>query len=421
MRSVWVSLIAAGIIFAACAVGTVAGTTLGTDWTQRPSSDDSPFQGVQISDDGGTVFAGGNQMLVRSWSSNSHYGGRSGYVAAMSADGNYAVSALGRSVTLLNNKGEPLWERILPAPARAVAISRDGTIIAAADEKGYYCTYARNGDFYGRATDDPVKRLAISRNGDLIAATTEGGLRLFDGALNVKWADNKSGSIDTYLVISADGSTVITAGEKRLSSHTATGKLNWMNEVTKDTIIDLACSEDCSAIIVGGQDSTATAIDQYGKTHWTYSTASKWVQSLGVSRDASVIAVGANDGTVYVLDHGGSLIIKRKLGGILQPRSLAVSRDGKRIAVSDQYQLNGLVVLGDTTPEGMVTYTATPLNPFSGYTTAPTRTPVVSPVLTLAPTETPLPAPTTPKSSPAPFGAVLALAGIAVILIKMRE
>ncbi|WP_321506764.1 WD40 repeat domain-containing protein [uncultured Methanoregula sp.] len=421
MKSVWVQLIAAGIVFAACAIGTAAGTSLGSDWTERPVSDDSPFSGVQISADGGTVFAGGNHMLVRSWDGKSHFGGQSGIIAAMSPDGNYVVTALGRSVTLLNNKGEPLWERILPATARAVAISRDGTLIVAADEKGYYSSWARNGDFYGRVTDDPAKKIAISRTGDLVVATTEGGLRFYDGALNVKWADNRSGSIDTYIAISSDGSTVITAGGTRLSSHTSNGTLNWMNDVTKDTIIDMACSEDGSAIIVGGQDNAVTAIDRYGKTHWTYSTGSKWANSVGVSTDASVIAVGASDGTVYVLDHGGSLLAKRSTGGIIQPRSLAVSRDGTRIVVSDQYRLNGLEVIGNTAPEGLVTYTSTPLNPVSRYTTE-TTIPTVNPVLTLTTTgQTPVTPAATQKSPTGLFVVILAVAGIALVMARGKR
>ncbi|MFA4861030.1 WD40 repeat domain-containing protein [Methanoregula sp.] len=424
MRVVWIQLIAAGIIFAACAVGTAAGTSIGTDWTERPPTD-SPFSGVQISVDGGTVFAGGNQMLVRTWDDKSHYGGRSGFIAMMSPDGNYVIAAAGETITLLNNKGEPLWTRTMGYPVCAVAVSRDGTIIISADDKGNYVSWAKNGDFYGRNTDDRAKKIAVSRAGDLIVAATDGGLRYYDGAMNLKWADRKNGSIDTYIAISSDGSTIITAGGTRLSSHTSTGELNWMNDVTKEAIIDMASTEDCSAIILGAQDSAVTAVDRYGKTHWTYSTGGKWPNAVGVSRDASVIGVGANDGMLYVLDHGGSVITKKDLGAIIQPRSLAVSRDGTRIAVADQFHLNGLEILGEPTVEGMVTYTQTPLNPVSWYTRETTRTPVptVSPVLTLpAVADTPVTAPPTQKSPAGQYLPVFALIGACmIILARQRE
>jgi len=420
MRGTWIQLIFAGIVLASCVIQTAAGTGLGTDWTERNPTD-SQFSGVQFSMDGSTVFAGGNQMLVRSWNGDSHYGGRTGYVAAMSPDGNYVVHALGESVNLLNNKGEPLWTRTMPAPVRAVAISRDGTTIVSADDNGNYNSWAKNGDFYGRTTDDRVKRIAISKTGDLIVATTEGGLRFYDGAMNLKWADNKSGSLDTYIAISSDESTVVTAGGTRLSSHTAGGNLNWMKEVTKDTILDMACTEDCSAIIVGGQDSAVTAVDRYGKSHWTFSTGGQWTKAVGVSRDASVIAAGANDGMVYVLDHGGSLLTKKNMRAIVQLRSLAVSRDGTRIVVADQYHLNGLSVLGDTTVEGMVTYTPTPLNPAARYTRQ-TTAPTMSPVLTQATTEETTPVPTPAGKSPAnPLFVILALAVACAGFLKVRD
>jgi len=420
MRGTWIQLISTGIILASCVIGIAAGASLGTDWTQR-SPTDSSFSGVQISVDGSTVFAGGNQMLVRSWNGDSHYGGRTGYIAAMSPDGNYVVHALGESVNLLNSKGEPLWTRTMPAPVRAVAVSRDATIIISADDNGNYNSWAKNGDFYGRTTDDRAKKIAVSRTGDLIVATTEGGIRFYDGAMNLKWADNKSGSLDTYIAISSDGSTVITAGGTRLSSHTSGGELNWMNEVTKDTILDMACTEDGSAIIVGGQDGAVTAVDRYGKTHWTYSTGGQWAKAVGISRDASVIAAGANDGTVYVLDHGGSLLTKRNMGGIIQLRSLAVSRDGTRIVVADQYHLNGLSVLGDTTAEGLVTYTPTPLNPVLRYTRE-TTVPTVSPVLTLPVTEETPVTPTPLQKSPFdPMFGILALITAGAGFLMMRD
>nr|WP_319375099.1 hypothetical protein [uncultured Methanoregula sp.] len=426
MKSTWFFLIAAGLICSGCFTGIAAATSIVTDWTERPLVDNSPFSGVQISADGNTVFAGGNQMLVRNWDGTSHYGGRSGFVAAMSPEGDYSVTAQDRVVTLLNNKGEPLWERNMPATVSAVAISRNGDVIISADVTGYYNSWARNGDFYGRINEALPKKIAISRNADLVVATTDGGIRVFDSGLNLKWADNTSGSLYTYIGISADGSTILTSGATRLASYTPGGKLNWMrDDVTKDAILDMAISEDGSAIILGSQDNSVTAVDRFGKTHWTYTTGTSWANSVGVSKDASVIAAGTNDGTVYVLDHGGSLQIKRDLKSIIQPRSLAVSRDGTKIVVSDQYHLNGLSVLGSGVDEGMVVYTSTPINPAARYTTPETqRIPDPTPVLTPATKETTSPpaAPvTTPKSSISPLTGILALVSLALVLARVRE
>lgn len=64
------------------------------------------------------------------------------------------------------------------------------------------------------------------------------------------WWDNKSGSLDSFVGILSDSSTVITSGGNRVSSHTGSGALNWMKDVTKEAIIDMACSEDCSTIVL---------------------------------------------------------------------------------------------------------------------------------------------------------------------------
>jgi len=45
-----------------------------------------------------------------------------------------------------------------------------------------------------------------------------------------------------------------TSGENRVSSHTSGGALNWMKNVTGKAIMDMACSDDCTTIVLGSQD-----------------------------------------------------------------------------------------------------------------------------------------------------------------------
>ena len=79
------------------------------------------------------------------------------------------------------------------------------------------------------------------------------------------WSDNKSGSLDSFIAISADSSTIITSGENRVSSHTNRGALNWMKDVTREAIIDMACSDDCTTIVLGSQDGNVWVLDQTGQ------------------------------------------------------------------------------------------------------------------------------------------------------------
>jgi WD40 repeat protein len=409
-----------GVLLIACLAGTAAAASLGTEWKERPYTD-SPFSGVKFSENGTIVWAGGEQMLLRTWDGNK-WGGRAGMVAMMSDSGEYAVQGIGKSVVLMDSTMVDLWTRNMDGEVKAVAISENASYVISADNRGNYNSWAKNGEFYGRITDDLVKQIAISPTENIVVATTVDGLRIYSPTLVPLWWNNKSGSLDTYIIISSDGKNIITAGGNRLSSHTSTGTVNWVTKPTKNAIIDMACNYDCSVIIIGSQDGTVQAIDRYGNTRWTYD-AGQWVNAVGISQDASVIAAGGLDGTVYLLDRVGKLTTTKKMDAIIQQRSLAINRDGTRIAVADKINLYGLSVLGDTSAGAMETFSPPPLDPVRAYGTQETATPAPTtfvPVTTATVTETPAtPAPT--QESPA--GIVPVLGGLfgAGIVIAVRR
>jgi len=415
-----VHLLVSCLILASCLTGTVAGISLGIDWKQSPILADNTFSGVTLIPNGSLVYSGGSQLLVRSWDGNFHWGGQSGFIAAMSADGNYVVTSSGSTVTLLNSSGTQVWSRNMDGQIHAVAVAPNGTFVISADDKGNYNSWGSNGDFYGRNKTDVVKHLAIAPTGDLVVATTEGGIRFFTPGLEPVWSDKRAGSLDEYIVISADGSTIITAGGPRISSHTRKGGLNWQADVTDAAINDVACSEDCSLIVVGSQDNTVQGIDRYGKTHWTYPTG-QWTNAVGVSRSGAIVAAGANDGTLFILDHSGKLQTQRKLDGRIQLRSIAISRDGSKVVAADQYNLYGMSMIGipGTNTVSDTTFVAATLNPVPKTTT---RVPITTAVLEVTPVieESILPLPVTTKKSPAPGLWALALA-IAGALYVMRR
>jgi WD40 repeat protein len=299
---------------------------------------------------------------------------------------------------------------------RAVAVAPNGSFVISADDLGNYNSWGSNGDFYGRNKTNAPKHITISPTRDLVIATTDGGIRFFTPGLEPIWSDNRSGSLDEYIVISGDGSTIITAGGPRLSSHTSRGGFNWQAYVTDAAINDVACNDDCSLIVVGSQDNTVQGIDRYGKTHWTYQTG-QWTNAVGVSKSGSVIAAGANDGTIFVLDHGGELLTKRKLDGRIQMRSIAVSRDGTRIVAADQYKLYGMNLMGIAGSGGIsdTTFVAAPLNPVSRKTTPVTPDITVSNVL---PDETQTPLPLSTQQSPASVWILLPALGVTLCLLR---
>ncbi len=413
-----------GMLLLACLAGTVSAASIGTEWKERAYGD-SPFSGVEFSKDGDYVWAGGSQMIVCSWDGSEKWGGRAGFITAMTGDLDRIVTGIGQGMFVLNKNTTDIWSRNMEGPIRAVAISNDGRYVISSDEKGNYNSWSKNGDrLLARTTDNLAKQIAVSPTNNLVVATTVDGLRFYTPTLTSIWSDNKSGSLDTWIIITSDGKTVITAGGNRVSSYTSDGEKNWMVYPTTEAIIDIAANPDGSAIIIGSQDGTVLAVDRYGKTRWTYK-AGQWINAVAISDTATVIAAGGLDGTVYLFDRAGSVIAKKKMESGIQPRSLALSSNGKRLAVADMRYLYALSVIGGgDTPEVVSTYTPPPLEPVRTYWTWDTPTPepttVVPTIETTIPPTTPAPAPT--QQSPAGVLPLIgALGAAAVVLAGLRR
>ncbi len=388
-------------------IGTASAAGLGHAWEENSLAEGS-FSDVMFSSDGSIVFAGGNQLFVRSWDGSTRWGGQSGTTAIMSSDGNYVVSAAGKQVQVLEKNGTLYWIRGMGAPIRSVGISSNGSMLVSADDQGDIHSWTGNGESWGLNRSDLVKQIAISPSQSYIVVTTVVGLKYLAPDMTPIWWDNKSGSLDSFIAISADSSTVITSGENRVSSHTSSGKLNWMNDITREAIIDMACSEDCTTIVLGGQDGDVRVLDETGTILWTY-PAGSWINGVGVSHDGSIIAAGALNGNLYIFDRYGNLLAKVRTGSLIQQRSVAVSGDGKHIVVADQLSLYGFDLLGDTRIPSGVTYT--PTSRYQGTSTIlPTTTAIPPPttrVTTVSPATT-----GTPQSAFDPFLVVIAVMGL---------
>ncbi|HJX55812.1 MAG TPA: PQQ-binding-like beta-propeller repeat protein [Methanoregula sp.] len=407
-----IHLVVAVFLLTFSITGITTALSLAPAWKEIPLAEGTFFD-VMFSADGSTVYAGGNQMFFRSWDGTNRWGGRAGHVATMSSDGNYVVSAAGNLVQVLDRNGTVYWIRGMGAPIRAVAISSNASIIITADDRGDIHSWTGNGESWGLNRSDLVKQIAVSPSGSFVVVTTAIGLKYLHPDMIPFWWDNKSGSLDSFIAISADSSTVITSGEKRVSSHTGSGTLNWMKDITREEIIDMACSEDCSTIVLGSQDGNVWVLDQQGRILWKYPVGS-WVNGVGVSRDGSIIAAGALDGNLYILNHRGNLLAKTKMQSIIQPRSVAVNGNGKRVVVADEFALYGYDILGS--PEVTLEETFTPT--FRVTTTIPT--PVTTRSVTIPSTKvTTLPGTTdTPKSALSPFAVMAAVTGLLLVARK---
>jgi WD40 repeat protein len=394
--------------------GGVTAASLTQSWQEHPA-DDASFSDPMISTDGSLVFAGGNQLLVRSWNGDTRWGGLSGNVATMSSDGNYIVSALSDNVRTFNRTGDVIWNRMTGSPFRAVAISGDGSLVIAADDRGYLRSWTTEGVSLGVDNEtDQVKRIDISPSQSQVVVSTEDSLKFFSPEMHLIREKKSFGNRDSFLAFSADSATLILAGENQVSSYTARGLVNWEKEITDNFINDMACSGDCSDIVLGSQDGNVWVLNKEGQVQWKYPVG-VWVNSVGVSRDGSVIVAGAIDGTVYILDKNGDLLARTKTDSAIQQQSIAINPEGTRIVVISERTMYGYSL--DYDPSGIPPVTKTEIPVRTTLTPSKTTTPIpvktTLPVTVSSPKGTALPETTsTPNSALTPLFAVFALAGL---------
>ena len=411
-----INAVIAGFLLVISLIGSVTAGSLVPSWREHPA-DDATFSGPIISTDGSMVFAGGNQLLVRSWNGETRWSGLSGTVATMSSDGNYIVSVVNDNVRKFNRTGSVIWNRITGSSFRAVAVSGDGSLVIAADDRGYSRSWTNDGKNLGVDNNtDRVRRIDISPSQSLVVISSEDSLKVFSPEMHLIWENNTLGNHDSFIAFSSDSSTLILSGENQVSSSTAKGSLNWVKEITENFIIDMACSDDCSTIVLGSQDGNIWVLNKDGQLRWKY-PAGSWVNGVGVSRDGSVIVAGAVDGTVYILDKNGNLLAQTKTDSAIQQRSVAVSGDGTRIVVIAERTMYGYDLVG--IPK--VTYTEIPAQttlspyaintPMSVKTTLPITVPSTK-VTTLPETNK------TPNSVLTPLLAIIASA---CLLFKIRR
>jgi WD40 repeat protein len=411
-------LIIAGLLLVMSLAGAVNAAGLVKTWEER-SPADNPFSGVIISKDNSTVYAGGSQIFIRTWEGKKTWLGWSGILASMSADENYFVSALGNRIQLVDKNGNEVRIVSTDTQVRAVALSSDGSIIVGADESGNIYSWRANNNKRYSINTDLVKRIAFSPSDSYFVVTTEAGLAYYSPYMDEIFVDNQSGSLESLIEISSDSSTVITSGDVRVSSHTNHGVLNWRKDITLNAIIDMACSNDCSTIVLGSKDENVLVLNQNGEVQWTYPTGS-WVNGVGVSGDGSIIAASTQDKNLYILNKEGRLIAKTTTDTAIQPLSVAVSGDGKHIVIADQVALQGFELTGvpDVSPGEI-------LNPVPVVTAI--SSPQVPRTITLPKTLPPVTMKTVPEktgtysSSLNPYLAIAALSGLLLLVLRKNK
>ncbi|MDD1677404.1 MAG: WD40 repeat domain-containing protein [Methanomicrobiales archaeon] len=148
------------------------------------SADGSLFLAVQSGPDEGTVGLFGKDGSLL-WTSTEPNSSRNS--GDLSATGEYAVIGMENKITLIDRKGTPIWTQDNSAISAQndryylVAISRDGSCIAAATEVGNRLSvWTKNGDrIWAASVGSGTNRLAMSSAGEYIVTASGSTLYLF--------------------------------------------------------------------------------------------------------------------------------------------------------------------------------------------------------------------------------------------------
>jgi len=217
---------------------------------------------------------------------------------SITGDGSHAVAATHRPGTIyyFDSSGAVQWRRPMEVPVFGVAISPDGTHVAAAAEK-LYLLYPHGGEIWSEDSGYFVYSVAVSRGGERIAAGYDDGtVRLFDRDGHLLWS--------------------YTAG---------------------DDVISTAIAADGSYVAAGSEDHHLYFLDGSGGLLWKYRTGDG-VQGVALSADGSLVGAGSGDRVAYVLDGRGNLLWKYAAENRI--RAVSVSPEGALVAICEGSRLH---------------------------------------------------------------------------------
>lgn len=218
---------------------------------------------------------------------------------AISPDDSYVVAGTGHgsrsgAVYLFNKQGQPLWRRDLDRLVVSVAISYNGSVVAAAgSQRNVAADFVQNGSIY-----------LFDRRGNLLWNLTTGGFPVLD------------------VKVSTDGSTVVAITNQKILYFDKQGNFLWSYGTPTGALEALDSSDDASQIVasfgfLGNRPDVYSwsfvSFDGRGNVLWNYTAAD--------GGEPGVIALSSNSsyfvGSSNVRDRNGTLYFFTKQGSLL--------------------------------------------------------------------------------------------------------
>jgi WD40 repeat protein len=371
-----------------------------------PATPGQDLSAVAISQDGSTIVAGGDQLIVLSPDGKKIWTGWSGTTLDLSADGGYILTSQGQTVRLFTRQGIKLWDQSPGGTVTDVSIAPDASIIVAGGGNTVQSWY-NSGAGLGRNTTETVHDVRLSPVTDQILVSTAKALRSYNLSYVPNWYDDtfSPGEIE----ISRDGTGIVTPNGNHIRMYHGSGTLLWDRTFPGGSILSLAYSRDGSTIVAVRDDGSVLALDRAGNTLWT-GKAGNWGTSVDVSDDGAVIATGSIDNQVHVYNRQGTLLGSYQTRSTVKSRSVAVTGDGSLIVVVDLSNVYGFASSQFAAPAG------TPAGAGNVTTVTETLSPVttVPAETTITGTATVPAAGTTPASS---FPLIPVLLSLALVVL----
>jgi WD40 repeat protein/tRNA A-37 threonylcarbamoyl transferase component Bud32 len=231
-------------------------------------------------------------------------------------------------------------------PAKALAFSADGTILALGTDDGTIAAWdVRENDSvwqvrrrWAKRGDAPVLAVAVSADGGTVATGDSGQtIRLWDAATGVErmaWKAHKSEV--AALAFNADGKLLASGGYDRavklwqVSDGKALSALR--GEAHADWVTGLVFAPDGRTLASASDDCTIKLWDVSKSLNLsTLEGHAGWMGCLAFAPDSKTLVSGGDDLTVQLWDRSSGLVRASLDGPTRMPRAVAFSRDGKTL------------------------------------------------------------------------------------------
>ncbi|WP_292366339.1 WD40 repeat domain-containing protein [Methanoculleus sp. UBA208] len=247
---------------------------------------------------------------------------------AVTQDGSTIAACAGSTVYLLDRQGDVLWKTAVGSRVQDVGISPEGSRIGVAADKLYL--FDREGNLlWAEKTTFIYRSVALSSNGMYVATGCDNGaVYIFDRNKKQLW-DYDMGTDSYGIAISENGRRIaIGCDDQGVYLLNSREGESWSYGTGK-CVEGIALTLDGRFVAAGSLDRCVYLSTGEGEHLWKYPTENA-VLSTALTNEANRV-FAASGRTIYVLDRAGAELQKIGLNG--RAESVAVTPDGSFLVV----------------------------------------------------------------------------------------